>query len=42
VVWRVNDYHLRAGTLAQSSFDLFIDATRKVDSFYLALARLPR
>jgi CheY-like chemotaxis protein len=41
-ILRSYQLHANAYVTKPTSFDLFIDAIRQVDNFYLALARLPR
>ena len=41
-ILRSYQLHASAYVTKPTGFDLFIDALRKVDNFYLALARLPR
>ena len=41
-ILRSYQLHASAYVTKPTGFDLFIDAIRKVDNFYLALARLPR
>jgi len=41
-ILRSYQLHASACVTKPTGFDLFIDAIRKVDNFYLALARLPR
>jgi len=40
-ILRSYQLHASAYVIKPTGFDLFIDAIRKVDNFYLALARLP-
>ena len=40
-ILRSYQLHASAYVTKPTGFDLFIDAIRKVDNFYLALARLP-